>query len=111
MVKGENVGALGEFHDNGVLKSIRAVVFGELGAQASSLDTNHGVELRIEIGGASEDLGRDLEFLNGGARVIRSVLRQIAEKFAQGLRAMQSMATGEPVNLLEKMLPFCHIGP
>jgi hypothetical protein len=39
------------------------------------------------------------------------VLRQITKQFAKRLRAVQSVAADEPVNLLEKLLPFGHIGP
>jgi hypothetical protein len=111
MMKRKDVSSLGEFHDNGIFKSVRAVILGKLGTQAAGLDANHRVKLRVEIGGTSKDFGSDLEFFNGRAGVIDGMLRQIAEQFAEGLRAMQSMAANEPVNLLEKMVPVCHKGP
>src|SRR5580704_3999764 len=104
MMKGKHISALGEFHDDGVFESIRAVILGQLGAQAPGLDTNHRVELRVEIGGASEDLGRDLEFFDGRAGMIDSMLRQVAEQFTKGLRTMQGVATDEPIDLPEKKL-------
>src|ERR1700688_564138 len=111
MMKGKHISALGKFHDDGIFETIRAVVLGELGAQAPRLDTNHGVELRVEICGASEDLGRDLELFDRSTGMIYSVLGQIAEQFAKGLRAMKSMAADEPINLLEEKLAVCHTGP
>jgi hypothetical protein len=111
MMKGKDVSAFGKFHDNGIFKSVRAIKLGELGAQAAGLDANHGVELRVKISRTPKDFGGDLEFLDGGAGVIDGVPRQIAKQFAKGLRAMQSVAAYEPVNLLEKMLPVCHKGP
>jgi hypothetical protein len=110
-MKRKDVGALREFHNDRIFESVRAVVFGELGAQASGLDADHGIKLRIEIGGAPEDFGGDLEFFDGSAGVIHGMLSQIAEQFTEGLRTMQSMAGDEPINLLEKILPFVHDVP
>jgi hypothetical protein len=111
MVKGKDVSALGELHYGGVFKAVRAVILSKLGAQTAGLDTNHGVELRVEIRRTPKDFRGDLEFLNGGTGVIDSMPGQVAEQFAEGLRAMQSVAAYEPVNLLEKMLPICHTSP
>jgi hypothetical protein len=49
-----------------------------------------------------------LEFFDGGAGVIHGMPSQIAKQFTEGLRTMQSMTGDEPINLLEKMLPFVH---
>ena len=110
-MKGKDVSTLREFHDDGIFEAIRAVILGEFGAEASGLDANHGVELRIEIGGATEDLGGNLEFLDGSARMIDGVLGQVAKQFTQRFRAMQGVAADEPINLLEKLLSFGHTGP
>lgn len=111
MVEGEKIGPFGKLNHDGVFESVRAVVFSKFCAQTSSLDTHHGIELRVEVRRPAENLGGDLEFLNGCTRVFNGVFGQITEQFAKGFRAMKSMAGREPVNLLEKMLPFSHKGP
>jgi len=111
MMKGKQIGSLRELHYDGVPEAVRVVVLGELGAEAPGLDTDHGIELRIEIGGSTKYFGRNLELLDWRARMIHGMLRQIAEQFAKGLRAMQSMAADEPVNLPEKKLLFAHSIP
>src|SRR6185437_12715029 len=107
-MKGKQVSSLRQLHDERIIETVRAVVLGELRTQATRLHTNHGIELRIKIGGASEDFGGDLEFFNGSTRVIHGVLGQVTEQFAEGLRAMEGMAVGEPVDLLEHELSFAH---
>src|SRR5271169_985782 len=108
MMKGKDICALRKLHDNGVFDSVGAVILGDLRPKASRLHANHGIQLRIEIGGAAKDFRGDLEFLNRNARMIHGMLCQIAEQFAKGLRAMQGMAADEPIDLLEELLPFGH---
>jgi len=110
-MEGKQIGSLRELHHNGVAEPIGIVIIGKLGAQASSLDTDHGIELRIEIGGPAKYFGRNLELFNGGAGMLHGVLSQIPEQFAKGFRTMQSMAGDEPVNLLEKHFLFAHSIP
>lgn len=110
-MEGKQISSLGELHQNGIPEPGGVVILGELGAEAPCLDTDHGIELRIEIGGSAKHFGRNLELFNWGARMIHGMLSQIAEQFAKGLRAMQGMAGDEPVNLLEKKLPFVHRFP
>lgn len=111
MMKGKQIGSLRELHRNGVPKPVRVVILGELGAETPGLDTDHGIELRIEIGGSAKHFGRNLELLDWGARMIHGMLCQIAEQFAKGFGAMQSTAGDEPVNLPEKKLLFAHSIP
>jgi hypothetical protein len=111
MVKREDVGTLREFDDDGVIRAIRAVVLRKLRAKASSLYTNHGVELRIEISGPPKDLGGNLELFNGRAGVLDGMLSQVAEQFAERFRAMKRMASYEPIDLLEELLPLSHRNP
>jgi hypothetical protein len=107
-MKGKQVSTLRQLHDERIIETIRAVVLGELRTQAARLHTNHGIKLRIEIGRASEDFGGDLEFFDGSARVLYGVLGQITEQLAEGLRTMEGMAFGEPIDLLEHELSFAH---
>src|ERR1043166_6452556 len=53
---------------------------------------------------AAQDLGRDLVFLERDPRVIEGVLSQIAKQLAQRFRAVQAMAFGKPLYLLEALL-------
>ena len=80
------------------------VVLGELYAKASGLHPHSGVALRIESCRAAQDLGRDLVFLERDPRVIEGVLSQIAKQLAQRFRAVQAMAFGKPLYLLEALL-------
>src|SRR4249920_1460567 len=111
MMKRKDIGALREFHHNGIFESVGAVIFNDFGPQPPRLHANHGIQLRVEIGGAAEDFRGDLEFFNRSPWMIHGMLCQIAEKFAEGLRAMQGMAADEPIDLLEELLPFSHTGP
>ena len=79
----EDVGASGELDDDGVFSAIGVVVFGELYAETASLDPDHGVQLRIEVGGSTEDLGRNLILLDGRAGMIEGVLSKITQEFAE----------------------------
>ena len=110
-MKRKDVGALWEFYNDKIFKAVRAVVFGELGAESPGLDADHRIELRVEIGGSCENLGGNLEFFNRSAGVIDGVFCQIAQQFAKRFRTMQGMAADEPVNLLEEKLPFDHRNP
>ena len=111
MMKGKQISSLRELHHDGVREPVRVVILGELGAEAPGLDTDHGIKLRIEIGGSAKHFGRNLELFDWGARMIHGMLSQIAEQFAKGLRAMQSAAADKPVNLPEKKLLFAHSIP
>jgi hypothetical protein len=66
------------------------------------LNADHGIQLGVEVSRTSEDFCRNLKLFDWDSWVVNGVFRQIAEQFAQGLRAMQGMAGHEPVNLPEK---------
>jgi hypothetical protein len=100
-MEGKQVSTPRQLHDERIIMTVRAIVLGELRTQAARLHTNHGVKLRIKIGGTSEDLRGDLEFFDGSAWVLYGVLGQITEQLAEGLRAMEGMAVNEPIDLLE----------
>jgi hypothetical protein len=61
-MKGQRVGALGKFHDDRP-RALGRVVVGELRAQTPSLNSDEGIEMRVEVGRAPEYLSRDLIFL------------------------------------------------
>ena len=79
----DNVGSLGEIHNDRVVHAVDAVIFGELATQSAGLNADHGIKLGIEIIGATENLRRNLIFLDGGARVIESVFCEITKEFAE----------------------------
>ena len=110
-MEGKQIGSLRELHHNGVAEPVGVVILGDLGAEAPCLDTDHGIELRIEIAGSAKHFGCNLELLNWGARMIHGMLGQIPEQFAKGFRAVQSTAANEPVNLPDKKLLFAHSIP
>src|SRR5438309_6394832 len=76
LMEGNNVGSSGKVHDNRVIGSVRCIVFGELRAQSPGLHSDHGIELRIEVVGATEDLCRNLILLDWSSGMIQGVLRQ-----------------------------------
>ena len=92
MVEREHVRTLRKFDDNGVPGTVRPVVLGELYSKPPGLNTDHRVELRIEIRGTPKHLGRYLVFLDRRTRVIQDMFGKVAQQFAQRFRAMQDMA-------------------
>ena len=104
-VKCECVGTLGDLDDDEVVGALMRVIFGEFHSQAASLHADRGIALGIEAGGAAQDFGGDLVFLEADAGVIEGVLSEVAEEFAQGFRAVKAMAFNKFIYLLEALLP------
>jgi hypothetical protein len=101
----DGVGALGDLDQYGIVCALMRVVLRELYAKASGLHPDRRVALRIESRWATQDLGRDLIFLKRDPRVIEGVLGQVAKQLAQRFRAVQAMAFGKSLYLLEALLP------
>ena len=80
MVKCEDIGPFGQLDGYGVFQAIGAVVFGELYAEASRLDANHGIKLGVEVIGAAEDFCGDLVFLDWRAGMVECMLCEVAEQ-------------------------------
>ena len=106
VMKREDIRALREFYDDAVVGAICAVILGEFSAQPTCLYAHHGIKLRIKIVRPAENLCRNLIFLDWSSRVIQRVLRQVAEEFAQGLRAMQNLAADQFLDLREALFAF-----
>ena len=104
-VERERVRALGEFDDDGVVQTLLPIELSELHAQAPGLNADGGIALGIESGGAAEDFGRDLVFLQREARMIQGMLGEVAEQLAQGFRGVQAMTINKFIYLLEALLP------
>lgn len=107
-MKGEGIVALGEFDEELILGTFGRVVLGQFRPETPSLDAHHGVHMRVEVLLPAEDFGRNLILLGGGTRVIPGVIGEIAQELAEGLGAMKSMATEEPVDLNELLGFLCH---
>ena len=96
----DNVGSLRQIHDDWVFRTVGAVVFTELSAQPPGLNAHHGIELGIEIIRATENLCRNLIFLDRSSGMIEGMFCQIAKEFAQRLRAMEDVAAYQLFYLL-----------
>jgi hypothetical protein len=64
-VEGDGVASFGKFDDDLVGGPFGAVILGQLGSEAAGLNTDHGVQLRIEVRLATKDFSGDLVFLDG----------------------------------------------
>src|SRR6266851_52804 len=109
MVEREEVGSLGEVDPDGVIGALRGIVFRQLRAKAPSLHANHGIQLRIEIGLAAEDLGRDLVLLERSTGMIEGMLGKIAKQLAERFGAVQRMAAGKPFYLSKFLSAVGHL--
>ena len=103
--KCEGIRSLRNLNQDRIVDAVVRVVLGQLDAQSSGLHSDRGIALRIESSWTTQNLGRDLIFLERDAGVIEGVLRQIAEQFAEGFRAVEAMAFGKSLYLLEALLP------
>jgi hypothetical protein len=81
------------------------VILAQLYPKPSGLNSDGGIALRIETRGASQHFGRNLVFLQSDAGVIEGVFREITEQLAEGFRAVEAMAFGKSLYLLEALLP------
>ncbi len=104
-LKGEGVRALRDFNQNRIVYSFVRIVLGEFDSQASGLDTDCGITLRIKSGRASQNLSGDLVLLQRNSGMIQRVLCEIAKQFAERFRAVKDMAFGKSLYLLEAFVP------
>lgn len=91
-MENQNIGALGKFHPDGIIDSGVGVVLGEFGTQTTGLDTDHGVQLRIEVRLTPKYFSGDLVFLQWGAGMLEGVISKVAKQFTQGFRTVQGLA-------------------
>lgn len=107
-MEGNDVSSFGKFNDDRILEALGVVVLSQFQAQAPGLDPNHGINLRIEVIGAAENLRSDLILLNWRAGVIERVSSQITKKLAQRFRAVEMVTGDQSVDLGEKGIPIIH---
>src|SRR6266849_3822343 len=107
-MESQKIVALGHFDQDRILAPLRGVVFSQLGTQAPRLHTHHRVQMRIEVLLAPEDLGRNLVLLRGSTGMVQGMVCQIAQQFAEGLRAMESMARQKSLNLRKVLRSLGH---
>jgi len=60
--------------------------------------------MRIEIAGPTENFGGDLIFLQGQSRMLDGVVGEVAEKLAERLLTVKSVAIYQLLNLEESRL-------
>src|SRR5260370_25888289 len=95
----DGVSALGEFDADGIGCAFVGIVFQKLAAQATSLDTDHGIDRGVKIRGAAKLLCRNLVFLQGSARVFDGVVSEITQQFTQRLGTMEDGTGGGLLHL------------
>ena len=101
----ERIRSLRNFYKDRIVDPIVRIIFGQLDAQPTGLNADRGIALRIESCRATQNLGGDLIFLERDSRVIERMLREITEKSTKGFRAVEAMAFGKSLYLLEALLP------
>ena len=97
--------------DEVILGPLGAVVLRQLQAKASGLHPNGRIMLRIEIQRATENLGRDLVFLQRRSRVVQCVFGQISKQFAERFRAMKHRTGYQSLDLPQALLSFDALYP
>ena len=75
----QDVGTFREFNEDGILSPIGVVVFSQLRTKPPRLNADHGIYLRVEVCRASEDLSRNLVFLDGRSRMVQGMLSEISK--------------------------------
>src|SRR2546430_15108323 len=86
-------------------------LFRSLAAKPSRLYADRGVHVGIEIAWPPKDLGRDLILFGGSTWMVQRMIGQVAQQFAQRLRAVQSMAAEDFVDLAPVMNLVRHRSP
>jgi len=71
------VTTLWHFDNGGVVRTFGAVILGEFRAEAASLDTDHRVELRVEVSLTAKDLCCDLIFLDLNAGMFDGLFGEV----------------------------------
>ena len=77
------IAAFGDFKDPEVIGSFALVVFGELGAEARSLDTDGGILAGVEAFGFVEYCSGDLGFPYGLAGILNSLFYEVGEEVSK----------------------------
>src|ERR1700694_4463516 len=99
LVKRQDVGPFWQLNPDGIGRPLGGIVLRQLRSKAPRLNANHGVQLGIKIGLAAKNFGRNLILFQGDTRMVQDVFRKITEQFAEGFRAMQSLAADESFHL------------
>jgi len=105
---GERVIAFGHLDQDLIVNTLGCIVFGQLRAKATGLDPHHRIDMGVEIVLTAEHFCCNLVLLGGRAGVLPGMIREIAQKLAERLRAMKSVATEESFDLFELLGLFRH---
>jgi hypothetical protein len=108
LVKGEAISSLGHFQHERVVNPLRRVVLRQFGAKAARLDSHHGIKVGVKVFLATEDLGSNLVFLRRYTGMFKRMVRQILEQLAERLRAVQSTAAEQLLEVRELLGPISH---
>ncbi len=101
----QRIRSLRNFYKDWIIDPIVRIILRQFDAQPSSLYADRGIALRIEARRAPQNFGGDLIFLERDTGMIEGVFCEITEESAQGFRAVEAMAFGKSLYLLEALLP------
>ena len=103
-MKSQGVRALGELDKDGVVQSLVGVVLGKFDAQPSRLNAHCRVALGVESERVAPVPRWRFDIPSARARMIKRMLSEVAQQFAERFRAVEAMAFGKPLYLLEALL-------
>src|SRR2546430_9181191 len=84
-------------------------LFRSLAAKPSRLYADRGVHVGIEIAWPPKDLGRDLILFGGSTWMVQRMIGQVAQQFAQRLRAVQSRSEEHTSELQSQSNLVCRL--
>src|SRR5712664_1541057 len=107
-MKGKNVGASGQFHNDWIVRAFGFIVFCQPGTQAAGLHTDNGIQLRIEVGGTGKDLCCNLIFLQRFAWRVHRMAGQIAKELTKRVGAVEFLTDYQRVDLPKRLVSLVH---
>src|SRR5579864_9701667 len=104
-MKSKSIRSFRKIDHHQIVNTLVRIVLGQFDSQTSSLNSHRGVALGIEADWAPQYFSGDLILLDGKARMIEGVLRQVAKQSAERFRAAETMTICKLLYLLEALLP------
>jgi hypothetical protein len=109
--KNRNVGAFGNFDDEGIGGTVFEMILREQSAQSPSLDTHRRAGTRLEIGRLAENAGGDRVFLECCRTSMEGLLDQKSKKTLHPRGALKNGASNDPVELIPDQLGVAGVLP